>query len=125
MNKASRFFRLGLIIQALMLLVVVVLYLLGFIGGIDFFSIMVAAGISLINFLVGIIFFRIGIIRSNSVFLVSILGGILIRLFLTLLAVLMCLLFLELKPLSFIFSILFFYFLHLSIEIIYLNLRKN
>lgn len=125
MNTASRFFIISLIIQVIIVLTIFILFANGILGKDDFISILTGIGVNLLNFILGVIFFRLGIVRSNSLFLVSIFGGILIRLLLTLFAVLMCLLFLELKPLSFIFSILFFYFLHLSIEIIYLNLRKN
>lgn len=124
MNKASRFFVFSLVGLVFIYAIISALYLFHSINKDDFISIMTGIGINLFNFILGIIFFRLGIFRSNSLFLLSIMGGILIRMLLTLFAVLMCLLFLELKPLSFIFSILFFYFLHLSIEIIYLNLRK-
>ncbi len=125
MTKAYRFFVFSLIGLVFIYAIISGLYLFHSINKDDFISIMIGIGINQFNFVLGIIFFKFGIFRSNSVFIISIMGGILIRMLLTLLAVLMSLLFLELKPLSFIFSILFFYFLHLSIEIIYLNLRKN
>jgi hypothetical protein len=48
-----------------------------------------------------------------------------IRLFTTLILVVLVMLFLELNRISFIFSILFFYIFYLAIEIIYLNFRQN
>jgi hypothetical protein len=125
MKSATRFFLLSFLILGLCYLSIIILYLYNVIGGKSFLSILLGAGITFLSFLIGIWFFKIGINKSNSIFFISILGGIVFRLILTLIAVLMCLLFLELNRLSFIFSIFIFYFLHLSIEIIYLNLRKN
>ena len=125
MKSAPRFFLFILLLLSLCFFCPFVLYITRNIDKLTFLSIILGAGITFINFLLGIWFFKIGVNRSHSIFLISILGGIVIRLFLTLTAVLLCLLFLELNRLSFIFSIFIFYFLHLIIEIIYLNLRKN
>ena len=125
MKSASRFFLYSSLFLSFCVLIPFVLYGIQAIDKLIFLSIIIGAAIIFINFLLGIWFFKIGFKRSQSIFLISILGGLVIRLFLTLTSVLMCLLFLELNRLSFIFSIFIFYFLHLTIEIIYLNLRKN
>lgn len=125
MRSASRFFLYSSIFLSFCYLGILILYASQTIDKLTFLSIALAAAVSLINFLLGIWFYKIGINRSNSIFFISVLGGIVIRLIVMLMAVLMCLIFLELNRISFIFSIFIFYFLHLSIEVIYLNLRKS
>jgi hypothetical protein len=90
-----------------------------------FFSILIAYLIATINFLIGFTAFKYGIKKKEKTFIISVLGGIVLRLIFSLSLVLISLLFLELNPNSFIFSIFFFYILYISIEIVYLNLRKD
>jgi hypothetical protein len=64
-----------------------------------------------------------GLLRSDKSFMRNVLGAISIRLIITLMLVIICLIFLELNQNTFIFSILIFYFFYLIIEIFYLNFR--
>lgn len=77
------------------------------------------------NFAIGLLFIFLGINNSNKRFLISLFGGLLLRLIIMVFLVVITLKFLEINEISFIFSLLFFYFLYVTIEIIYLNLRKS
>ncbi len=78
-----------------------------------------------LNFAIGLLFIFLGINNSNKRFLISLFGGLLLRLIIMVFLVVITLKFLEINEISFIFSLLFFYFLYVTIEIIYLNLRKS
>lgn len=78
-----------------------------------------------LNFTIGLLFIFLGINNSNKRFLISLFGGLLLRLIIMVFLVVVTLKFLEINEISFIFSLLFFYFLYVTIEIIYLNLRKS
>lgn len=78
-----------------------------------------------LNFTIGLLFIFLGINNSNKRFLISLFGGLLLRLIIMVFLVVVTLNFLEINEISFIFSLLFFYFLYVTIEIIYLNLRKS
>lgn len=78
-----------------------------------------------LNFTIGLLFIFLGINNSNKRFLISLFGGLLLRLIIMVFLVVVILKFLEINEISFIFSLLFFYFLYVTIEIIYLNLRKS
>jgi len=91
----------------------------------NFYSIFSAGLITTLNFSFGILSIKIGISKSAKVFIMAFLGGMVIRLFLMLVLVFICLKFLDLSGNNFIFSILFFYVFYLISEILYLNLNNN
>ena len=78
-----------------------------------------------LHFTIGLLFIFLGINNSNKRFLISLFGGLPLRLIIMVFLVVVTLKFLEINEISFIFSLLFFYFLYVTIEIIYLNLRKS
>jgi hypothetical protein len=88
-------------------------------------SILIGDLLAFVNFVIGILFVLWGINRSDKKFLVSLYGGLLLRLTLLLILLISTLIFLEINEISFIFSILFFYFFYVMVEIIYLNLREK
>jgi hypothetical protein len=90
-----------------------------------FKSILIGDFLAFLNFILGLLFVSWGLNRPNKEFLVSLFGGLLIRLSLLLILLTTTLIFLEINEISFIFSILFFYFFYVIIEIIYLNFRKR
>jgi hypothetical protein len=90
-----------------------------------FKSILIGDILAYLNFLLGLGFLFWGISRSNKKFLISLYGGLLLRLSLLLILLIAVLVFLEINEITFIFSILFFYFFYLILEIIYLNLRES
>lgn len=112
-------------ISALALLIVSVLYLASLISAILFESIIFGALISLLNFLIGFLLIKFSLRRSEKIFLLSLWGGLLLRLILGLTLILITLIFLEINTYGFIFSILFFYVFYLLIEIFYLNLGRK
>ena len=88
-------------------------------------SILIGDFLAFLNFILGLLFVSWGLNRPNKEFLASLFGGLLIRLSLLLILLTSTLFFLEINEISFIFSILFFYFFYVIIEIIYLNFRKR
>jgi len=92
---------------------------------IQFKSIFIGNLVGFTNFILGLIFLFIGINRPEKVFLISFFGGILFRLFILSVIVVIIVKTLEIDVNNFIFSLLFFYFFYLTVEIIYLNFRKR
>ena len=88
-------------------------------------SILIGDFLAFLNFILGLLFVSWGLSRPNKEFLASLFGGLLIRLSLLLILLTSTLIFLEINEIVFIFSLLFFYFLYVTIEIFYLNLRKS
>ena len=78
-----------------------------------------------LNLLLGLSFISWGHNKSHQLFLISLFGGSIIRLIIMLVLVLISLKFLELNTRNFIFSLLFFYFFYLIIEIIYIHLKRR
>ena len=114
-----------LIIAFIVLLVVTILYLISELSGLMFKSILLGAGFSTLNFTIGIFLIKFSVNKSDRIFLLSLWGGLLLRLILGLLLVLITLIFLEINAYGFIFSILFYYVFYLVIEIFYLNLGRK
>lgn len=114
-----------LIISFIVLLGVTILYLISELTGLMFKSILLGAGFSTLNFTIGILLIRFSVNKSDRIFLLSLWGGLLLRLILGLLIVLITLIFLEINAYGFIFSILFYYVFYLVIEIFYLNLGRK
>lgn len=90
-----------------------------------FKSILIGDFLAFLNFILGLLFVSWGLNRPNKEFLASLFGGLLIRLSLLLILLTSTLIFLEINEISFIFSILFFYFFYVIIEISYLNFRER
>jgi hypothetical protein len=90
-----------------------------------FKSVLIGDFLAFLNFILGLLFVSWGLNRPNKEFLASLFGGLLIRLSLLLILLTSTLIFLEINEISFIFSILFFYFFYVIIEIIYLNFRER
>jgi hypothetical protein len=124
MNKAEKFLGKSLVITFVLFLILIVTYSFSFVSEIFFKSAVVGWAISTFNFLLGFFAIKIGLKSSRDVFFKAILGGMVLRLFLVLLLVFISLKFLNINENSFIFFILFFYILYLSIEIIYLYMKK-
>lgn len=113
------------IISFIVLLGVTILYLISELSGLMFKSILLGAGFSMLNFTIGLLLIKFSVNKSDRIFLLALWGGLLLRLILGLLLVLITLIFLEINAYGFIFSILFYYFFYLVIEIYYLNLGRK
>lgn len=109
----------------LLFLVALVFYSASLISAIVFKSLIIGAIISLLNFLIGFILIKISLKKSEKIFILSLWGGIILRLILGLSLILITLIFLEINTYGFIFSILFFYVFYLFVEIFYLNLGRK
>jgi hypothetical protein len=92
----------------------------------DFLKSFIIAGvITYLNFVSGYIFLKLSNNKSNTIFLIMILGGMLLRLFMMLLLVFISLKFLDIKTGVFIFVSFFFYVFYLLVEILYLYRDKS
>ena len=125
MNSAKKILLFGISFGIISLLVLAMLTLIAVSNKIIFKSILIGDFLAFLNFMLGLMFVTWGINRADKEFLASLFGGLLIRLSLLLVLLTSTLIFLEINEISFIFSILFFYFFYVIIEIIYLNLRKR
>jgi hypothetical protein len=78
-----------------------------------------------INYILGITSFKFGLEKRDKIFLVTVFGGLIIRLFLMLLMIILVLEFLFVTLNSFIFTTFIFYFYYLIAEIFYLSQKKT
>jgi hypothetical protein len=113
------------LVSFIIILVVTILHLFSDVSGPIFKSILLGTGLSILNFAVGFLLIKFSVNKSDRIFLLTLWGGLLLRLILGLIIVLLTLIFLEINAHGFIFSILFFYVFYLLIEIFYLNLGRK
>lgn len=125
MIKANTLLKTASAVFIILILLFILLFYFSIMDFKTFFSILAGALIVSINFVIGFSLIRFSINKTNEIFLLSVFGGMIFRLLLMLGIVLICLKFLEINTNSFIFSILFFYVYFLTVEILYLNLRKK
>lgn len=78
-----------------------------------------------INYSLGIASFKFGLEKRDKIFLITVFGGLIIRLFLMLLMIILVLKFLFVTLNSFIFTTFIFYFYYLIAEIFYLSQKKT
>lgn len=114
----------GFSIAFCLILITLFFLLLNLIQGVYFLSILIGYLIITVNFGVGIFWIEKSLKATNEGFIKALLGGMGMRLFGILLIIILCWVFLDINEISFIFSILFFYFFYLIIEILYINRRK-
>lgn len=88
-------------------------------------SFLFAGLITTFNFILGVLSIKLGFKKPVKTFLIFFLGGIIFRLLLTLIAVFICLKFLELKGNTFIFLVFIFYIFYLVIEVFYVIYRNK
>jgi len=91
----------------------------------DLISVFWGIFFAFLNLLLGLLFISWSYNKSHQLFLISLFSGSIIRLIIMLVLVLISLKFLELNTRNFIFSLLFFYFFYLIIEIIYIHLKRR
>ena len=125
MKIADRVLLSGISVAILSILLLLIITLTSTADQILFKSIFVGDLVGFCNFLFGLIFLFIGINRPEKTFLITFYGGILFRLLILLVIVALIVKTLEINVNSFLFSLLFFYFFYLTVEIIYLNFRKR
>jgi hypothetical protein len=125
MSKSARFLFFSFIISLFFPLILSAIFFFNLLEFQNFKSLIIGWGIVFIGFVTELFFVQRGMGKSDKLFIRNVLGAISIRLFLTLLLVIIALSFLELSQNNFIFSILFFFIFYLIIEIFYLTFRKN
>lgn len=125
MKPPSKFLLFTAVVFLFLISLIIVMYLLEIIMHRAFISLFTGAALGFINYIFGLGLAAYGLKKSETVFLISLWGGLLLRMLLMLSLVVICLKFLDLSTDNFIFSVLFFYVFFLISEIIYLNLRKS
>jgi hypothetical protein len=125
MISEKAFLKISFLIYIVIMILVVLGHLLLIINNSVFYAICASSVIVCASFVVGLYAIRFSIKKTNEIFIFIVFGGIILRLFVMLGLVFICLKILELNPNSFIFSILFFYIFFLLVEIVYLNFRKK
>ena len=125
MNFTKRILLAGGVIGLLSLIILAVLSIIQSQDKIIFKSVLFGDVITFLNFILGLLFIFFGINSPIKTFLISIFGGLVLRLSIMLVLVVVSLKFLEINEISFIFSLLFFYIFYAIIEIIYLNFSKK
>jgi hypothetical protein len=125
MKIANKVLLIGISVAIFSLLFLLIITLSSPSNQVQFKSILIGDLVGFTNFLLGLVFLFIGINRPDKIFLMSFYGGILFRLFILSVIVVIIIKTLEINVNNFIFSLLFFYFFYLTVEIIYLNFRKR
>ena len=124
-NKRMRISNIFYVIPVLFIIIILILYFLGRFESITFSSFLYGFLIATLNFLLGIFSIKIGLHKSNQIFLIVVFGGIILRLFIILLLILLTLNFLFVSLNSFIFTTFILYFYYLTVEIYILIQKKD
>lgn len=124
MIKAKKFF-LFVLIFCLILICIAILFFTDIFSFSQFISVLLALGITTLNFVVGLSSAKISLKKTEQGFIKTVFGSMIIRMFSLLIIILFSLIFLDISRNSFIFSIFIFYILYLFIEVYYLNLPKT
>ena len=125
MIHPKKFLGWGVTFAFFLLLILVFLTLFNNVNQVLYKSILIGNSLAFLNLIMGLLSVFWGIEKSKKKFLISLYGGMLLRLILLLILMVLTLKFLDINEISFIFSFLFFYFFYLIFEIIYLNFRKR
>jgi hypothetical protein len=125
MKPANKVLLIGIFASILSIIFLFIITLTSPPNQLQFKSILIGDLVGFSNFLLGLLFIFIGINRPEKLFLLSFYGGILIRLSVLSVIVVLIIKTLEINVNNFIFSLLFFYFFYLTVEIFYLNFRKQ
>jgi hypothetical protein len=121
---SGKYFFKVLFISFLILLIIPLLMFFKTILSNNFIPVLCGYLLGFLNFGIGYLFLQKMNGRSFNHFLGLLVGGLLFRLLIMLSMAFISLYFLELNPLSFIFSFLFFYFFFLISELFYLKSAK-
>jgi hypothetical protein len=124
MRKGKKLLILGYLFNFILMLTAAVFSFLSETGKSFLISVAVAYILTSLNSFAGIISINSGYKKEEKSSINFILGSMIIRLFIMLIAVFLCLKFLEISDINFIFSIFFFYIFYLFIEILYLYFEK-
>ena len=124
MSKGRKFLIYGFVISLIFMFLISLGFFLSITSKAFFFSAGAAYILTTLNTFAGYKIINFGYKKGETASIKIILGGMLIRLFLMLIAVFLYLKFLEISDISFIFSIFSFYIYYLIIEILFLNFEK-
>ena len=114
----------SLLISFFIFILFSVLNVTGIVSSIDFFSALSGFLLNLLNFFIGFLLLKKMKNQPFNKIFGLLVGGMLFRMAFMLILVFISLYFLELKAVSFIFSLLFFYIFYIVSEIFYLKSAK-
>jgi hypothetical protein len=123
-----RYFRFSAFAIAAGFFIIVMLFVSGIIELTLFYELLTAKILTSANYAVGILFLLIGFHRPDKEFLIIVFGGMVVRMFAMLIAIIISLKLLNLSEKTFIIIVFLFYFYFLTIEIGFLiktNIKKN
>jgi hypothetical protein len=124
MKKAKTYFVLS-VIPAVFFIMILCFYFFGTLDSREFNSLFYGFLFSSLNFFLGVLSIHFGFEKSDNIFLIFVLGGLVIRLFLMLILIVIALKFLFVSLYSFIFTTFILYFYYLIVEILILTEKKN
>jgi len=124
MKKVKTYLGLS-IIPVIFFIAILFFYFFGTLNSKEFNSLFYGFLFSSINFLLGVLSIHFGFEKSDNIFLILILGGLVIRLLLMLILIVIALKFLFVSLYSFIFTTFILYFYYLIVEILILTEKKN
>ena len=112
-------------IPVILFIIILNFYFFGTPDSREFNSLFYGFLFSSINFSLGVLSIHFGFEKSDNIFLIFVLGGLVIRLFLMLILIVIALKFLFVSLYSFIFTTFILYFYYLIVEILILTEKKN
>lgn len=124
MTSKNRLLWLGLIAGISFEVLLYFLFVIGVMNLASFKSASTALLITLVNFVIGNILLKYGFAKPDKVFLTTVFGGMILRLFLVLISIIISIKLLKMSQDSFIFAIFTFYIFFLTLEIIDLVKRE-
>jgi hypothetical protein len=113
------------IIPVVFFIAILFFYLIGTLNSKEFNSLFYGFLFSSINFFLGVISIQFGFEKSDHVFLIVVLGGLVLRLFLMFVLIVIGLKLLFVSLYSFIFTTFILYFYYLIVEFFILTKKKN
>lgn len=124
MNFNSRILSFSYVLSAVTILGLITPYFTENMDYETFLPLIAGVSLSSVNHLIGLFLIKLGIAGGNQKFLILVMGGMVVRMFAMLLLILGGLFYLKLNSNLFIFSVFSFYFLLLSLEIVFLHTSK-
>ncbi len=115
----SNFIRNIIIFYLVSFIIILILKYFGIITGLSFLSIIYAGILSLLNVIAAVLLFRFSYKSRHSSFMIFNFGGIGVRIFFLLLAFVLIIKFLNIDKYAFILVFFLFYFISLSLEVVY------
>ena len=120
----NKLIQISFIIVSFIFIIISVLYFSSVLSYLHFISILLPAIYTTAGFIITVLFIKKAEKQNNNEVIGTIFKGMGIRILVLILLVIISFKFLDINKISFIFSVLIFYIYYLTIEVIYLSIRK-